>query len=292
MRIPKMHEWWDLMALVKYARYREYEAQRIIANDSMMGLLAGAKLAAHTLTLTEGSKARLAEIFPNVDHIERFNLQVAAAKYILDHAENYLGTLAIPYALAIHEDLVMGMLQIANSIGLLSNSALGQMKSNLMHEELERLSGGNFTTETLELFHLVRLSRNAQIHAGGVAGSPLVNQVARTSVKAFSLWKDITHEEFPRYVIGDRVELGLQDLIGVLAITKRLAEEANQFIQKILARTDWADMVVTEWLAERKPGNANQLVRQARGVARRHYGPLALSHDEIADAIKRAGIIP
>src|SRR5690349_14372621 len=123
------------MALVRYKRYREYESQRIVANDSMMGLLAGAKLAAHTLKLTEGSPHRLKEIFPNVPHIERFNLQVVAAKHILDNAEDYLGTLAIPYALAIHEDLVMGMLQLANSAGLLSNTALGAVNSSTMHEK-------------------------------------------------------------------------------------------------------------------------------------------------------------
>ncbi len=280
------------MALVRYLRYREYEAQRTIANNSMMGLLAGAKLAAHTLTLTEGSKHRLQEIFPNVPHIERFNLQVVAAKYILDNAEDYLGTLAIPYALAIHEDLVMGMLQLANQASLLSNTTLGQIRSNTMHEEFERLSGTGFTPESLELFHLVRLARNAQIHSGGIASTSLVNRVAATSTTALSLWEKITKQPFPPYAVGDRVELGLQDLIGTLAITKRLAEEANQFLQSVYPRSDWTNMVVDEWLPERKPGNANQLVRQAQGVARRHYGALGFTNAEMTTALQRAGVIP
>jgi hypothetical protein len=282
-----------VVSLVRYLRYREYEEQRVIANDSMMGLLAGAKLAAHTLTLTEGSPHLLPQIFPNVPHIARFNLTVVSAKYILDHAEDYLGTLAIPYALAIHEDLVMGMLQLANSVGLLSNNALGNIKSVTMHEELEKLAGGSFTPDTLEVFHLVRLARNAQIHSGGIAGTSLVNRVAAAGPSVLALWVRITKQPFPTYAIGDRVALGLQDLIGVLAITKRLAEEANVFMQQIYPRAGWADMVVEEWLPDRKPGlNPSQLVRKALGVARRHYNPLGLTDPEMTAAMQRAGVIP
>lgn len=281
------------MPVVRYARYREYESQRIVANDSMMGLLAGAKLAAHTLTLTEGSPHRLPEIFPNVAHIGRFNLQVVAAKYILDNAEDYLGTLAIPYALAIHEDLVMGMLQLANSVGKISKTALGNLNSSTMHEALEKLSGSKFTPESLEIFHLVRLSRNAQIHSGSVAGSQLVTRVSTTSAAALGVWATITKQPFPAYKLGDRVTLGLQDLIGVLAITKRLAEEANVFIQSIYPRPGWADMVVEEWVPTRKPGlNPSQLIRKARGVARRHFAALNLTEAEVTAAMQRAKIVP
>jgi len=281
------------MPIVRYARYREYESQRIVANDSMMGLLAGAKLAAHTLTLTEGSPHRLPEIFPNVPHIERFNLQVVAAKYILDNAEDYLGTLAIPYALAIHEDLVMGMLQMANSIGLISNTALGKLTAATMHEALQNLGGGNLTPESLEIFHLVRLSRNAQIHSGGIAGQALVSAVATTSSAALGVWATITKQPFPAYKLGDRVSLGLQDLIGVLAITKRLAEEANAMMQSIYPRPGWADMVVEEWVPTRKPGqNRDQLIRTVRGFARGHYEALKFTEAEITAAMQRAKTIP
>ena len=56
------------MPLVKYAEYRRYIEQRKDANNAMMALLAGSKLAMHTLSLTAGSERRLSEIFPRVPH--------------------------------------------------------------------------------------------------------------------------------------------------------------------------------------------------------------------------------
>jgi len=53
---------------VKYPQYRQFEAARIEASNSMMALLAGAQLARHLLRLTEGSNRLLPEVFPQVQH--------------------------------------------------------------------------------------------------------------------------------------------------------------------------------------------------------------------------------
>jgi hypothetical protein len=69
-----------------------------------MGLLAGALMAAHMLQLTRGSDRLLPEIFPDIPHIRRFNLTTTAARDILSAGDVHLGAMAVPYALAIHED--------------------------------------------------------------------------------------------------------------------------------------------------------------------------------------------
>ena len=94
------------MREVRFTQYRSYEARRVDASNAMMALLAGAGMASHLLQLTRGSKHLLPEVFPQVPHIGRFNLRSELARKILDAADVHLGAMAIPYALAIHDDFL------------------------------------------------------------------------------------------------------------------------------------------------------------------------------------------
>jgi hypothetical protein len=71
------------VGIVQFANYRQYELARIEASNAVMGLLAGARMAAHMLQLTEGSDRLLPEIFPQIQHIGRLNLTTEAARDIL-----------------------------------------------------------------------------------------------------------------------------------------------------------------------------------------------------------------
>jgi hypothetical protein len=51
---------------VRFADYRQYEQVRIEASNAVMGLLAGAQMAAHMLQLTEESDRPLPEMFPQI----------------------------------------------------------------------------------------------------------------------------------------------------------------------------------------------------------------------------------
>src|SRR4029079_18358767 len=53
---------------VKYPQYRQFEAARIEASNSMMALLAGARLARHLVRLPEGSNRLWPEVFRKVQH--------------------------------------------------------------------------------------------------------------------------------------------------------------------------------------------------------------------------------
>lgn len=102
------------MKIVRFGAYRQYEQTRTEASNAVMGLLAGAGMAAHMLRLTDGSDRLLPEIFPKVAHIGRFNLTTDAAREILTAGDVHLGAMAVPYALAIHEDFLktcLGLLQ-------------------------------------------------------------------------------------------------------------------------------------------------------------------------------------
>ncbi|MFB0836056.1 hypothetical protein ACX8Z9_13380 [Arthrobacter halodurans] len=277
------------MAEVKYKRYRDYLRQRVATNDTMMGLLAGSKLASQTLTLTAGSRLRLKDIFPEVPHIERFNLTTEKARVVLNDAENLLGVLAVPQIMALHEDLMTGML------GLLELNSPGSTKSkdnvtaSNLHEKFEAAANMTFTAASLQLFHLIRLARNEHIHNGGVVRQRFATAIAACSATSLRVWEDVTGEPFPAYRTGDRVKLGLPELIGTLALTKRLATEANEGLQPVLSASIWADLVAEEWKDPWVPGNPGQQDKRIQGIARKYYGAVNIKAAELADARKRIG---
>ena len=101
----------------------------------MMGLLAGSCIAEHFLSLTEGCEHLLPTIFPPVDHIKRFNLTSGKAREVLQNADTYLGTMAVPYALAIHEDFL-------RTCVALTGAAANGISAAGLHGELQNITGG------------------------------------------------------------------------------------------------------------------------------------------------------
>ena len=279
------------MRIVKYAQYQDHERQRIQTNDTMMGLLAGSKLAAQTLSLTSGSQLVLSQIFPAVEHIERFNLRTDKAREILDNAESLLGILAVPQVIALHEDLLRGMLDLVVEVDPTFGDLMDGFKAANAHQRFETATRVRFDTESVELFHLVRVARNTHIHSGGRADRRLVNRIGATSGEAFAVWEKITGTTFPVYVEGEPVALGLFELIGILAIVKRLAEEANVALQSALPHEKWADMIVQEWIPQSRPGNPGQKTRQVAGLARRNFAAIELTEADLAAAMHRAGVL-
>lgn len=275
------------MGIVNYLAYREHNRLRVQTNDTMMGLLAGSKIAAQTLNLTSGSELRLREIFPRVEHIRRFNLKTEKAQEVLEKAEYFLGILAVPQVIALQEDVMVGMLMLLEQyVPGTGNLARGAKAANV-HERFQESTGQNFTQESLELFHLLRVARNTHIHSGGKASSTLLNKISETTPQSYEVWNTITKTNFPTYQLDEEVTLGLAELIGTLAITKRLSEEANIILQRELPKNVWADIAVNDWMKTRRPGNPSQLKRQLLSLVRRHYAPLGLTEPELEAAQAR-----
>jgi hypothetical protein len=279
------------MVIVKYPQYVEHERQRVQTNDTVMGLLAGSKLASQVLRLTEGSELVLSQIFPRVEHINRFNLRTGKARAVLDDAEHLLGILAVPQVIALHEDLLRGMLYLIADVNPSIEPVADEAKAATVHQSLEGAASFSFNQNSVELFHLIRVARNTLIHSGGRADRRLVNRLGRTSPQSLIVWQTITRETFPQYVEGDLVALGLTELIGILAVAKRLAEEANVALQRALPAAKWADIIVADWKTHARPGNPQQRLRQVAGLARRNYAALALTVPDLEAAMRRAGAI-
>lgn len=274
------------MKLVKYPEYTYAETERINTNDAVMGLLVGSKLASKTLESTESSTGTLSAMFPEVEHVHRFDMRADVARRVLEESEPLLGSMAVLYAFGLHEDLIRDMLAMLSRESGIQSFNASDVNSNQLHTKLAQITGHSSSPETLEIFDILRLMRNARIHNGGKARMKLSTDLANLSSGSAGLWLKITGEPAPSYQKDSKVKIGLPELILTLAVTKRLAEESNVALQSTISRSTWLEIFRAHFLDEvRAVGNRNQLLRKCAGFARRHYAPLQFSTQELESTL-------
>jgi hypothetical protein len=247
-----------------------------------MALLAGAHLASHSLQLTQGSERLLPEIYPQVPHIQRFNLLTTKARELLNDAEEHLGAMAVPYVLAIHEDFVLTALR------LLGNT--GDTTASSMHRRLAATCPVNYGP-AFSSFHAARTLRNAIIHNGGVWNDRSVAEAKRDIDAAhIAEWVKHTNRSPLNLHAGARVTIGNGELVATLSATKSLARAINHALQAALTRDQWADLLIED-IRVSEPGHLanHHRARKCIGYSRHRYSPLKLSADEINQALTRAG---
>ena len=279
------------MSIVHFPEYRAYEHDRINASDAIMALLAGSRLAENMLRLTTGSTRLLPEIFPAVPHIKRMNLSTASAQSLLAEAEKHLSAMAVPYALAIHEDFVQTCFGLLIRSGQMTQAEADGAKAYSMHGIFERKVGHRLPQESMEQFHLIRKMRNAVIHAGGMPQPGLIASATSLSPNALSQWTKLTggHPQV-RISAGVPVSFSQGELILALAVTKRISQEMNYLLRDKLVRATWADVALEDFDIEHAAlKHVSQKKRKLPGFLNMNYRSLNLSQAELNSAIQRAG---
>lgn len=280
------------MSEIKYLEYRRYLGQRQAVNSAIMALLAGSKLAANTLSLTEGSTSVLGDIFPRVRHIERFNLKSEVARRILDDAEAHLGSMALPYILAIHEDLLGNVLDLLVEARLLSKTQRRKATPSTMHESAAIATGAALDIPGLQLFHVIREMRNCIIHSAGVADDDLLGRLSEVGAAGSALWTRFTSKSLPKPKLGKAFALGHDEIVVALAVTKHLARELNMALAVSYPRHLWVARAVADaHQAGRTSGNPNQSARSVAGYARLLYGPIGISKAEVEVELRVQNVI-
>ncbi|MGI5251450.1 hypothetical protein [Actinacidiphila glaucinigra] len=239
-------------------------------------------MAIHLLKLTEGSDHLLAEVFPSIPHITRFNLTTSRASDILKAADSHLGAMAVPYVLGAHEDYMKACLKLVeqhNGINLDAENT----GSARQHDKLQTAATTTFQAETLEQFHLVRKMRNCMVHAGGAVNKPLENHCAAMSATAKAGWDKLAGYE-PNFRVGHgNVTLGHRETVAALAITKNLARQANQILQTCISRASWGEILMKDLdTGPGLPKDPSERIRKVRGYARFNYSALRFTEQEIA----------
>jgi hypothetical protein len=269
--------------------YRRHEAARVEASNAMMGLLVGANMSAHMLRLNAGSKHMIEEIFPQVPHIVRFSMTPDVACGILRDAESHLGGMAVPYALAIHEDFLRTCLDLLLRAGRCTSRNTRRPGLKEIHARIEQATGQTFDATAIAQFQMMRCLRNAIVHANGRAGRELADEfLPRWSSDADRGWVRFAKRSPKNLREDDVVDLRHGELLMALIVTKNLARQANRMLIDALPRQMWADLLVEDESASvGLDGNHIRRERKLRSLARRHYEALALTRAEIAEALDR-----
>ena len=195
---------------------------------------------------------------------------------LLGHADAHLAAMAIPYVLSLHEHYVKdccGQQLVADQ--LMSSRHRRDLKMETMHREVElslRKRGNfTFTPASVELFHYLRLFRNALIHNNGRVSAQLVAFATGLSPAASTAWSKVAHSPTPAFVVGQPLPLDVPHMIGCLGITIRLARELNLGMATNLSVARWLAVLNSDFNANTTAvGNANQRRRALQGYARYH----------------------
>lgn len=293
-------------AWVEFPLFRQYEATRQEANNAMIALLAGAKMAAHTLQLTTGSSALLPDIFPGIDHIGYFRLRTDAATQLLLDTPQHLGAVAVPYALAVHEEFVISCLNLVQGFGYIckapgksADATKNAVQAWNMHEAMYLTLGKSppprgSTPLQLEHFHLLREMRNSHIHGGGTASARLLQEIADISAPAAAEWDRLARRPPGSVVSPDGVvRFALFDIFTAFATTKALGRAINRLLRDNLMRNEWARVCVDDY-AERssKALHSDQWMQGLVGYASQFYGPVSLTEVELVTGAIEAGVWP
>jgi hypothetical protein len=130
--------------------------------------------------------------------------------------------------------------------------------------------------------------RNCIIHEGGRVNRTLKNALAAWDPKVEGEWTKVAGKSPRDLQIGDMVTFGHGELIITLAVTKRLAREANGMLLAAIPKAQWADLVLDDMIDTTKNAMKRpDLIRRAKGLARHHYSAVCLTEQDILDAIAR-----
>lgn len=280
------------MVEILFPAYRAYNANRVEVNDAMAALLVGSRLAAHTLSLTTGSKVTLGELFPAVEHIERFNMRSDVARSLLNNADHHIASVAVPYALATHEDFVMEMLSFLKQEGRTLQTHGRPIKAWNMHSVLFETCGESEPADWVQSFHLLREMRNCVTHAGGLVSQKLRDAIAGMGAGARSGWGSLNLGKTPEDMEDDdgRLALTAEHVFTAFAVTKRLGRETNALLARELDGLTWGRIAVQDYnCVTSKVKNSSSWRRSLTGYVRQYYSAAAISDADLEAAARQLG---
>lgn len=278
------------MSEINFARYRAYVDGRVEANNAMIALLAGSRLAAHNLQLHSGSPHQLPGLFPAVKDIDRFNLLPDRASELLLDADAHLAAVAIPYALAVYEAFVKDAIAMLEDAGYPVSQARGALNAGRMHTTFYDAVGVAEPSDVIPLFHVLRCLRNAQIHHAGQLTTEVTETLDALTDPQRERWEQLTMGPLESVIEDGKLRFTIGHLIAAFAVTKEAARRINEVLGQKLSRETWAKIAVADFAESAEhPRNSRQWKRGLLGFARFNYlGGLNLSAVELEQAARQS----
>ncbi|MCI2958395.1 hypothetical protein MN032_11890 [Agromyces atrinae] len=263
----------------------------IEADNAVMALLVGARLASSSLSLAEGSTLLISEMYPTVPHIKRFQVRPDRARKLLDGSESHLARISIPYAMSVHEDYVNGVRDDLVSSGISLITGTQHWNAENMHRIIFATMVAALPAE-LDTFDLLRRIRNCLIHQGGVVDQYLRDGIAALSPGSASRWNQVVGRPATDLALTEQVSLGLGEIMIAFSVTRHLSKKVHEASLAALPRTLWLEECVSDFRQHHEADiRARRLLRRKlQAWSTSHYDGFNFSWSDLHDEAVAQGL--
>ena len=279
--------------IIKFSAFRNYEDAFIKSNDAMMALLVASQLTSDFLGQHPNQETLLPDLFEKVPEIKRLNRSADDAVKILAKSESYLASMAMVYVLAVHQSYMNEVVKFLEEHGYEvegrnSKGELAAIDSENVYKAIEDCCETELDSDLIEQLAFVRRIRNRITHFGGDPGSNLRQDSKLMNLKNRQLWEKRMGRSLKKLLDQERIELTASELMGTLALSRKVAIEVQNLLAAKVDRAIWAGIIVKEYAAENPIGikNVKQRLRRIKGYARELYHGLYLTENELEDALE------
>lgn len=229
----------------------------------------------------------LPELFTQVNGIERMNRKVGDARSVIADAERSLAFVTIPFVLSVYQAFGSACLRLVTAQGdEVMNGEVPSSDLERLHPNLET-AGLDLPSELIELFDVVRKTRNRIVHYAGVRGSYLKSDWRNLSGEATEIWRHITGRDFPAGAKNDVLDLGIGELLGTMAVVTRLGREVNAALGKVVPTARWARIAAEDFRVVCPDAFSNEAIRprKLKKFADINYRPIDFSDGQLEAAV-------
>jgi hypothetical protein len=236
---------------VVHRPFLRFWRQRTDLNEAIKALDFGHRLALHDLSLRPQLESRrLTEIYPSGIVPHNFDVSLKRASSLLGSSEEVLTEAAFLLAQPAYEYYLDAFIEfLARGSGSPKTTARSLA---LRHRWVKQHGVPVEATPEFELFDLLRLSRNAFIHNGGLIDAELAEARGKLSAAAGALWTRATKEGLPAMAEDQRLELGGRAPIGTIYVVGEMGVRLNRELLKsgVIKDQKWAELIVSDYRSD------------------------------------------
>ncbi len=280
-----------MVQVVRYPAYREFNRWRIDANDYGQALAIGVRIARSHITRAREAnpKQTLPEAFPDIAGVQRLRVKLSTASEIMLESERFLAYMAIPFYVAVYDELLLQTLRLLINERVVSYRDTSRVGLTDLRTTFRDEVGVQLSEPYSALFDWLQYLRNRIIHRGARVSSALASEWQHLDGTTKAIWTRAAKRS-PVLDPGERADLGDGEVRATLAVTYRLAVGMNEELARLVHRNVWLRVAARDFL-ETYPRitelSRDRLVPKLLAHARIYYRPLELPDRHLVEAFDK-----
>jgi hypothetical protein len=236
---------------VAFPGWRIWEDRRVRADNNVMALFAGARIA-RTSARERGREldhALVGDLYSDEELPFRngFRLSLSEALSRWDASIEDLSRMAIVVGVAAIDDLLGSFIDLLRATGH-DRSSAGCVDTGVSAklEHLRNYAGVAVTSDTTKLYGLLVEIRHAVTHYGA-RQRPVRQAWNRLGEDPQAWWREAAGRNLPLTREGDELRVDDRELLASLKTLDRVALEVSRGVRTTLTDEQWADLIVAEY---------------------------------------------